>query len=171
MPGPSTGTLTPRTRVVVALMAAALATACASNPVSGRREVSLISEAEEIALGRQGDSEIRREMGVYADDELQRYVSGIGQRIAGVSHRPTLPWTFTVVDVPAVNAFALPGGYIYVTRGLLAHLSDESELAGVLGHEVGHVTARHASQQYTRSAGGGIGVLLGECATLTSESA
>jgi len=160
MPGPSTGTMAPRSRVLVALLAAALASACASNPVSGRREVSLISEAEEIALGRQGDSEIRREMGVYADDELQRYVSGIGERIASVSHRPTLPWTFTVVDVPAVNAFALPGGYIYVTRGLLAHLSDESELAGVLGHEVGHVTARHASQQYTRSAGGGIGVLL-----------
>ena len=77
-----------------------------------------------------------------------------------MSHRPDLPWTFTIVDVPAVNAFALPGGYIYVTRGLLAHLDDESELAGVLGHEMGHVTARHASQQYTRSAGGGLGVLL-----------
>ena len=160
MPGPSTGTTAPRTRVLAALVAAALASACASNPVSGRREVSLISEADEIALGRHGDSEIRREMGVYADEELQRYVSGIGQRLASVSHRPMLPWTFTVVDVPAVNAFALPGGYIYVTRGLLAHLGDEAELAGVLGHEVGHVTARHASKQYTRAAGGGLGVLL-----------
>ena len=160
MPALATGTAPLRPRVLAALMAAALASACASNPVTGRREVSLISEAEELALGRQGDSEIRREMGVYADDELQRYVSGIGERIASVSHRPTLPWTFTVMDVPAVNAFALPGGYIYVTRGLLAHLGDESELAGVLGHEVGHVTARHASQQYTRAAGGGLGVLL-----------
>ncbi len=148
-------------RPVAALAAAALlSTACASNPVTGRREVSLLSEAEEIAIGQRGDAEIRREMGVYRDEELQRYVSGIGERLAAVSHRPTLPWTFTVVDVPAVNAFALPGGYIYVTRGLLAHLGDESELAGVLGHEIGHVTARHASQQYTRNAGGSIGVLL-----------
>lgn len=139
---------------------ATVTAACASNPVSGRREVSLMSEAEEIAIGQRGDAEIRREMGVYHDDELQRYVSGVGERIAAVSHRPNLPWTFTVLDVPVVNAFALPGGYVYVTRGLLAHLGDESELAGVLGHEVGHVTARHASQQYTRSATGSIGVLL-----------
>ena len=160
MPGPSTGITARRGRLVAAFVAATVAGACASNPVTGRREVSLISEAEEIAIGRQGDAEIRREMGVYADGELQRYVSGIGERIAGVSHRPTLPWTFTIVDDPAVNAFALPGGYIYVTRGLLSHLGDESELAGVLGHEVAHVTARHASQQYTRSAGGSLGVLL-----------
>jgi len=144
----------------LALAVALLSAACASNPVTGRREVSLLSEAEEIAIGQRGDAEIRREMRVYPDTELQRYVSGIGERLASVSHRPTLPWTFTVVDIPAVNAFALPGGYIYVTRGLLAHLGDESELAGVLGHEIGHVTARHASQQYTRSAGGSIGVLL-----------
>jgi predicted Zn-dependent protease len=143
--------------VVLACVAAA---GCASNPVSGKSEVSLISEAEELELGRRGDAEIRREMGVYRDEELQRYVSGIGERIASVSHRPHLPWTFTVLDVPAVNAFALPGGFVYVTRGLLAHLGDESELAGVLGHEVGHVTARHVSQQYTRSAGTSLAVLL-----------
>jgi predicted Zn-dependent protease len=142
------------------LAATVLAAACASNPVTGQREVSLISEAEELEIGRRGDAEIRREMGVYGDEELQRYVSGIGERIASVSHRPHLPWTFTVLDSPAVNAFALPGGYVYVTRGLLAHLGDEAELAGVLGHEVGHVTARHVSQQYTRSAGGSLGVLL-----------
>ncbi|MFN7976906.1 MAG: M48 family metalloprotease [Vicinamibacterales bacterium] len=141
-------------------IAVALVAGCASNPVSGRREVSLMSEAQEIALGQKGDAEIRREMGVVHDDELQRYVSGVGERIAAVSHRPSLPWTFTVVDSPVVNAFALPGGYVYVTRGLLAHLGDEAELAGVLGHEVGHVTARHASQQFTRSTTGSIGVLL-----------
>jgi predicted Zn-dependent protease len=139
---------------------ALLTAACASNPVTGQREVSLISEAEELEIGRRGDAEIRREMGVYDDDELQRYVSGIGERIASVSHRPQLPWTFTVLDDQAVNAFALPGGFVYVTRGLLAHLGDEAELAGVLGHEVGHVTARHVSQQYTRSAGGSLAVLL-----------
>jgi predicted Zn-dependent protease len=149
-----------QTLALAACTAALLAGACASNPVSGRREVSLMSEAEEIAIGQRGDAEIRREMGVYRDDDVQRYVSGVGERIAAVSHRPNLPWTFTVLDVPVVNAFALPGGYVYVTRGLLAHLADESELAGVLGHEVGHVTARHASQQLTRSATGSLGVLL-----------
>ena len=160
MPGPAPLFPATRRRLLALLLAAGVAGACASNPVSGRREVSFMSEADEIAIGRQGDAEIRREMGVYADEELQRYVSGVGERIAQVSHRPSLPWTFTVVDVPAVNAFALPGGYIYVTRGLLAHLGDEAELAGVLGHEVGHVTARHAAQQYTRSTTGGLGVLL-----------
>jgi predicted Zn-dependent protease len=144
----------------LALVGALMAAACASNPVTGRREVSLISEAEEIEIGRRGDAEIRREMGVYNDEEMQRYVSGIGERIASVSHRPQLPWTFTVLDDQAVNAFALPGGFVYVTRGLLAHLGDEAELAGVLGHEVGHVTARHVSQQYSRSAGGSLAVLL-----------
>lgn len=159
MPRPTPRPRTPRI-ARLALCLGWLTSACASNPVSGRREVSLMSEAEEIAIGQRGDAEIRREMGVYRDDDLQRYVSGVGERIAAVSHRPTLPWTFTVVDSPVVNAFALPGGYVYVTRGLLAHLGDESELAGVLEHEVGHVTARHASQQFTRSATGSIGILL-----------
>jgi predicted Zn-dependent protease len=146
--------------VLSAMLASIAAAGCASNPVSGKNEVSLISEAEELEMGRRGDAEIRREMGVYRDEDLQRYVSGIGERIASVSHRPNLPWTFTVLDIPAVNAFALPGGFVYVTRGLLAHLGDESELAGVLGHEVGHVTARHVSQQYTRSAGTSLAVML-----------
>ena len=146
--------------VALAVAGAGLAAGCASNPVSGQREVSLISEAEEIEIGRRGDVEIRREMGVYRDEDLQRYVTGIGERIASVSHRPRLPWTFAVLDSPAVNAFALPGGFVYVTRGLLAHVGDEAELAGVLGHEVGHVAARHVSQQYTRSAGTSLAVLL-----------
>jgi predicted Zn-dependent protease len=95
-------------------------------------------------------------MGVYDEPQLQRYVNDIGQQLARVSHRPHLPWTFTIVDSPAINAFALPGGYIYLTRGILAYLDDESELAGVLGHEIGHVTARHAAQAYTRQAQAGI---------------
>lgn len=126
--------------------------ACATNPVTGKSQVSLLSEAEELAIGQQQDAEIRREMGVYDDAELQRYVTNIGLDLARTSHRPNLPWTFTVVDNPAINAFALPGGYIYLTRGILAYLDDESELAGVLGHEIGHVTARHAVQAYTRQA-------------------
>jgi predicted Zn-dependent protease len=145
----------------VLLVAGLLASAaCATNPVTGKSQMSLLSEAEELAIGQQQDAEIRREMGVYDDPALQNYVSEIGQELARVSHRPNLPWTFTIVDSPAINAFALPGGYIYVTRGILAYLDDESELAGVLGHEIGHVTARHAAQAYTRQAQAGIGLTI-----------
>jgi predicted Zn-dependent protease len=144
------------------LVAAAilLAAACATNPVTGKKEFSLMSEAQELAIGAQADAEIRREMGVYDHPELQRYISDIGMRLAQKSHRPHLPWSFTVVDSPAINAFAVPGGYIYITRGILPYLADEAELAGVLGHEIGHVTARHASQQYSRQAGGSIGLAI-----------
>lgn len=145
-------------KVPVTVLLLALVAACATNPVTGKREISLMSEAEEIAIGQQADAEVRREMRPYDDPELQRYVSDLGMKLASVSHRPHLPWSFAVVDHPAVNAFALPGGYIYVTRGLLAYMNDESELVGVLGHEIGHVTARHAAQQYTRAVGGGIGL-------------
>lgn len=134
--------------------------ACATNPVTGKRQMTLLSEAEELAIGQQQDVEIRREMGVYDDPELQRYVNDIGQRLASSSHRPNLPWSFTIVDSPAINAFALPGGYIYLTRGLLAYLDDESELAGVLGHEIAHVTARHAAQAYTRQAQANVGLTI-----------
>ena len=149
-----------RLTLAVLVLVAALVAACATNPVTGKKEFSLMSEAEELAIGQQADAEIRREMGVYPDQELQRYVSDIGMRLAQQSHRPNLPWTFTVVDSPAINAFAVPGGYVYITRGILPYLKDESELAGVLGHEIGHVTARHASQQYSRQAGGSIGLMV-----------
>jgi predicted Zn-dependent protease len=143
-----------------ALLFLSLFAACATNPVTGKREFMLMSEAEELAIGQQADAEVRREMGVYDNAELQRYVSDIGLRLARESHRPNLPWTFTIVDHSAINAFAVPGGYIYITRGILPYLGDESELAGVLGHEIGHVTARHAAQQYTRQAGGGLGLAI-----------
>jgi predicted Zn-dependent protease len=146
--------------VVTLFLAAASAAACATNPVSGKKQVSLLSEAEEAAIGRQQDAEVRQEMGVYDDRGLQNYIDDIGQQIARNSHRPNLPWTFTIVDSPAINAFALPGGYVYITRGILAYLDDESELAGVLGHEIGHVTARHAAQAYTRAAEANLGLTI-----------
>ena len=135
--------------------------ACATNPVTGEREFTLMSEGQEIQIGRETDAEIRQDMGLYDDPGIQEYVEEIGMRLALQSHRPHLPWHFAVVDVAAVNAFALPGGYIYLTRGIMAHLNDESELAGVLGHEIGHVTARHSAQAYTRAAGAELGVGLG----------
>ena len=143
----------------------ALVAACATNPVTGEREFTLMSEAQEIAMGRESDAQIKAEMGVYDDPDAQQYVSDIGLQLAKLSERPNLPWQFTVVDQPAINAFALPGGFIYITRGILPFLDNEAELAGVLGHEIGHVTARHSVQQYTRAVGGtlllgGLGVFV-----------
>jgi predicted Zn-dependent protease len=140
-------------RAILLLLVAVVA-ACATNPVTGEREFTLMSESQEIALGRDSDAEVRAEMGVYNDPELAKYVSDLGLALAKLSERPNLPWQFSVVDQPAINAFALPGGFIYITRGILPFLSDEAELAGVLGHEIGHVTARHSVRQYTRTIGG-----------------
>ena len=134
---------------------------CATNPVTGEREFVMLSEAQEIAMGREADVEVRRQMGLYDDDALQRYVAEIGLELAARSHRPDLPWSFAVVDSPVVNAFALPGGFIYLTRGIMAFLDDEADLAGVLGHEIGHVTSRHTVQAYTRASGAQLGLLVG----------
>jgi predicted Zn-dependent protease len=137
----------------------ALTIACATNPATGKRQFNLMSEAQEISAGQEADAQVKKEMGLYNDPNLQEYVSSIGLKLAQLSERPNLPWHYTVVDVPAINAFALPGGYIYITRGILPFLNDEAQLAGVLGHETGHVTARHAAQQYTRAVGGTIGLV------------
>ena len=134
---------------------------CATNPVTGRREFVMMSEAQEIAMGQEADAQVREQMGLYDDPELQAYVSEIGHEMAALSHRPDLPWSFAVVDSPVVNAFAIPGGYIYLTRGIMAYLGDEADLAGVLGHEIGHVTARHSVQAYTRASGAQLGLVVG----------
>ena len=152
-----------RQQITVSALSVAIAAtlvACATNPATGDKEFSLMSEAQEVQLGQEMDGQVRREMGVYDDAELQRYVSDVGMRLARASERPNLPWHFTVVDEPAVNAFALPGGYIYITRGILAFLHDEQQMAGVLGHEIGHVTARHSAQQYTKATSAGLGLTL-----------
>lgn len=142
------------------LLAAALLAACASvtNPVTGQRELTVMDEKTEIAEGAKAHQEVLKEYGVLNDPALQAYVSGVGQKLAASSHRAKLKWTFTVLDSPQVNAFALPGGYVYITRGIMAYLDSEAELAGVLGHEIGHVTARHGAQQATRQAGASVGV-------------
>ena len=138
-------------RAVPALVLAASVGACAVNPATGERQLSLVSEAQEIEMGRQYDQQIVAEMGLHPDASLQAYVQELGSRLAAKSERPHLPWTFRVVDDPVVNAFALPGGYIYITRGILAHLNSEAELAAVIGHEIGHVTARHSVNQLSRA--------------------
>lgn len=151
----------PRRLALTAVASALLITSCAVNPVTGRRELALMSEAQEIELGRKADADIRRTMGVYNDPDLQQYVQRIGLQLAKTSERPHLPWSFAVVDAPAINAFAVPGGFVYLTRGILPFLDNEAELAGVLGHEIGHITARHTVAQYSRqtAAGVGLGVL------------
>ncbi len=117
---------------------------CAVNPVTGKRELSLISEDQELALGKQTDVEIRTQYGVYGNTDLNAYVQSIGQSLTPHTHRPHLAYQFAVLDTPVVNAFAVPGGYIYVTRGILALMGSEAELAVVLGHELGHINARHS---------------------------
>jgi predicted Zn-dependent protease len=146
---------------VIALSILALATGCATNPVTGKKELSLISEEQEIAMGRDADKQISSSMGLYNDPGLQEYVQELGLKLGKSSERPDLPWSFKVIDDPAVNAFALPGGFIYVTRGILAHLNSEAELMAVLGHEVGHVTAKHGVNRMSKSQLFGLGLGIG----------
>jgi predicted Zn-dependent protease len=124
--------------------------ACAMNPVTGKRQLALISEGQEIAMGRAADKDVVASIGLYPDEEMQRYIQDLGARIAATTERPELPWTFRVVDDASVNAFAIPGGFIYVTRGIMTHLNSEAELAAILGHEIGHVTARHSVSQISK---------------------
>jgi len=137
---------------------------CAINPATGERQFSLMSEGQEIQMGVAADPDIVASMGLYPDESLQAYVQELGAELAATSERPDLPWTFRVLDDPLINAFALPGGFIYVTRGILAHFESEAELAGVLGHEIGHVTARHSVSQMSRAQlaqiGMGVGMIL-----------
>ena len=149
-----------RLRFAAMLAAAMLATACATNPVTGSTDIVTISESQEIELGRQMHPRILQQYGRYEDESLQSYVNEVGQRIARASHRPGLQYTFTVLDSDEVNAFALPGGYVYITRGIMGYLNSEAELTAVLGHEVGHITARHAVRQQTGATAAGIGATL-----------
>ena len=140
---------------------AALLPGCATNPATGKKQIMLITEEQEIAMGREAHEQILGQMGVYPDDEIQAYVSDLGKGLAALSERPHLPWTFTVIDDPVVNAFALPGGFIYITRGILTHLNSEAELVSVLGHEIGHVTARHGASRMSKAQLATIGMGVG----------
>jgi len=145
-------------------LAAIFLTGCALNPVTGKNELALVSQSQEINMGKQGAAEVAQSIGLYHDAAVQAWVSRLGLSVAARTERPELPWEYRVLDDPSVNAFALPGGFIFVTRGLLAHLTNEAELATVLGHESGHVAARHSVQQISRAQlaqlGLGIGSIL-----------
>jgi predicted Zn-dependent protease len=151
-----------RLRAVLLACSAALLVGCGTpvqNPVTGRTERSVLTEADEIRVGAEQHRQVLADYGRLDNPRLQAYVDGIGQRLARSSQRPTLAWTFTVLDSPEVNAFALPGGYIYITRGIMAQVQSEAELASIIGHEIAHVTARHGAQRATRQQQAGLGVL------------
>ncbi len=160
-------TMSPRLRTwTVATIAAMALGGCARNPVTGKSQLSLVSESQEIEMGRQSAQQVAQQIGLVNDPALQAYVQQVGLKMATTSERPNLPWSFQVVDDPAVNAFALPGGFIFVTRGILNHLNSEAELATVIGHEIGHVTAKHSVSQISRAQvaqiGLGVGMILSE---------
>lgn len=134
---------------------------CATNPVTGKRQLSLVSESQEIQMGREGAQSAIKGIGEVPRPEAQALVRNIGAQIAAKSERPKLPWEFHLLDDAAVNAFAYPGGFIFVTRGLLTHLNSEAELAQVIGHEVAHVTAKHSVNQISKQTAAQIGLVAG----------
>ncbi len=134
---------------------------CATNPATGERELILMSVEEEVALGKQTHPQIVNTYGIYENSQLQSYLRNLGQRLVQVSPRKNIDYTFTLLDHPVVNAFAVPGGYIYMTRGIMAYFNDAAQFTGVLAHEVTHVVARHSAQQYSRAQLAQLGLGLG----------
>ena len=139
-----------RRRLCTATLAVATLTACATNPATGKREFSLVSKDDEVAMGQQEAQKVAASMPLLQQQAVQDMVKRVGMEMAKSSERPDLPWSFTVLDDPVVNAFALPGGPIFITRGIITNMNSEAELASVLGHEIGHVTARHSASQMSK---------------------
>jgi predicted Zn-dependent protease len=125
----------------------------------------LLSKDQEVAMGHQSDPEIIAAYGVYPSTELQQFINTEGQKMVKISHRDNIAYEFKILDSPIVNAFAVPGGYVYFTRGIMAHLNSEAEFAGVLGHEIGHIAARHSAKQYSRAMVAQLGLTLGSLAS------
>jgi predicted Zn-dependent protease len=136
--------------VVIFTATLLLVISCAVNPVTGKKQIMLMSEAQEVELGRSYDPQVLMTFGVYPDQNIQNFVQTRGTEMGKISHRPNLTYYVRVVDSPVVNAFAVPGGYIYLTRGILAQLNNEAELMGVLAHEMGHIAARHTVSQQSK---------------------
>ncbi|PKV76093.1 M48 family metalloprotease [Pontibacter ramchanderi] len=152
-----------RKKIISGLVASVflISSSCQTNPVTGKKDVMFMSESQEIALGKEADPQIVAQFGLYEDPNLQRFINEKGQQMAKISHRNNLNYEFKIVDSPVINAFAVPGGYVYFTRGIMAHFNNEAQFAGVLGHEIGHITARHSAQQQSKSILAQGGLLLG----------
>ncbi len=142
---------------------------CATNPVTGDADFVLMSEEQEIELGRKTHKDVMKQYKEYDHPQLQALVNNLGQELAAQSHRSHLDYTFTLLDSPQVNAFATPGGYVYITRGIIAYMNNEEQLAGVLGHELGHVTARHSVRQHSAQTTAGIFSVIAAAATGSRE--
>jgi predicted Zn-dependent protease len=134
---------------------------CARNPVTGKSQVVLMSEAQEIQMGKEADPQVVQQFGLYEDPALQNYINEKGHEIVKVSHRPNIDYTYRIINSEVVNAFAIPGGYVYFTRAIMAYFNNEAEFAGVLGHETGHIAARHTVSQQRNQVLSQIGVIAG----------
>lgn len=147
--------------LLIVMMSLFLAQSCQVNPVTGKRQLAFMSEEKEIALGQSYDPQVVSQMGKYENPTMAQFLTEKGNAMAAISERPNLPWKFTLIDSDVVNAFAVPGGFVYFTRGIMAHFNNEAQFAGVLGHEIGHVTARHTVTQQARQTVGQIGLIGG----------
>ncbi len=149
--------------ILISFMAATMLCidSCAVNPVTGKKQVVLMSEAQEIAMGQEADPQIIAQYGLYDDKSLQDFITQKGKAMAAISHRPGLNYQFRIVDSEVINAFAVPGGYVYFTRGIMANFNNEAQFAGVLGHEIGHITARHSVVQQRNAILGQVGLIAG----------
>jgi predicted Zn-dependent protease len=148
-------------RLACAAAACAAAVGCVRNPATGNLQLNLVSESQEVDMGKQAAQEVDQTLGLYKDAKLEAYVAKLGQSLAQQTSRKNLPWQFHIVEDPGVNAFALPGGPVYVTRGILGALMTEAQLAGVMGHECGHIAARHSANQISKAQVAQLGLGLG----------
>ncbi|MCK4960186.1 MAG: M48 family metalloprotease [Planctomycetes bacterium] len=143
-----------KTLLLLVLFGILLPSGCATNVVTGKKELMLISPAQELQIGTQYAPEVEKQMeGRIANRAIQNYVSRVGQSIAAVSHMPDLDFQYIAVNHESVNAMALPGGYIFITRGMLENLTTEAQLASILAHETIHVTARHSAAAISQQIG------------------
>lgn len=150
-----------KTKFIYACLLASifLVNSCVINPVTGKKQLVLMSEEQEIAMGKDADPQIVAQYGLYENKALQDFITQKGKEMAAISHRPNLNYEFKILDSEVLNAFAVPGGYVYFTRGIMAHFNNEAEFAGVLGHEIGHITARHSVSQQTKAVLGQVGLI------------
>jgi predicted Zn-dependent protease len=147
--------------ITLAILCLTFFNQCAKNPVTGNRQLVLMSEAQEIEMGKSADPQILQQYGLYPDKALQAFITEKGKQMAAISHRPNIEYNFRIVDSDILNAFAVPGGYVYFTRGIMAHFNNEAEFAGVLGHEIGHIAARHSVAQQRNALLGQLGIIAG----------
>jgi predicted Zn-dependent protease len=143
--------------VFIALLLAFMG--CQVNPVTGKKEIVLMSEEQEIQMGKDAYPEIIAQYGLYDNPTLQAYINRKGQEIVAVSHRKNIKYTFKILDADFINAFATPGGYVYFSRQIMAYFNNEAQFTGVLGHEIGHITARHSVEQQRNQILGQLGLL------------